>query len=51
MINAIIIYINISKFSYKKKLYLIILFKVDKNLKMYFDYTILSFHLTIYLKI
>ena len=43
--------IIISKLCHKKKLYLIILFKFDKNPKVSFYYAILSFSLSIYLKI
>ena len=43
--------IIIGKFCYKKKLYLIILLKVDKNLKISFYYTILPFNLVVYLRI
>ena len=49
--SASIFNIIISKFYYKKKLYLIILFKIDKSLKISFYYTILSFDLAIYFKI
>ena len=51
MANIGIFSIIISEFCYKKKLYLIILSKVDKNLKISFYYTILLFNLTIYLRI
>ena len=44
-----IFYIIIDKFCYKKKLYLIILFKIDKNLKISFYYIILSLSFYIYL--
>ena len=43
--------IIISKFHYKKKLYLIILFKINKSLKIGFYYIILSLNRAIYLKI
>ena len=49
--NASIFNINIGKFRHKKKLYLVILFKIDKNLKINFYYTILLFSLTICLYI
>ena len=41
----------IGKFRYRKKSYLIILFKVDENSEVGFYYTILSLDLTIHLKI
>ena len=41
--------IIIDKFHYKKKLYLIILFNVDKRPKIDFYYTILSLGLAIYI--
>ena len=47
MINTSILNIIISKFYYTKNLYLIIQFKVDKNLKINFYYTTLSFNLVI----
>ena len=43
--------IIISKFCYNKKLYLVILFQVDKNLKVSLYYIILFLDLTINLKI
>ena len=49
MVNTNIFGIIINKFYYKKKLYLIILFKVNKYLKISFYYTILSLDLAIYL--
>ena len=51
IVNIGIFGIIVSKLYYKKKLYLIILFKVDKDLKISFYYTILLFSLIIYLKI
>ena len=47
--GASIFDIIIGKFYYKKKLCLIILFEINKNLKVGFYYTILPFDLTIYL--
>ena len=41
--------IIINKLCYRKKLYSIILFEINKNLKISFYYTILSFNLAIYL--
>ena len=49
--NVDIFGIIISKFCHKKKLYLIILFKVDKSSKIGFHCGILLFNLIIYLKI
>ena len=49
MVDASIFGIIVDKFCHKKKLYPIILFKIDKNLKRSFHCTILSFDLTIYL--
>ena len=43
--------IIINELCYKKKLCPIILFKVDKGLKIDFYYTVLLFSLAIYLKI
>ena len=37
----------ISKFSYQQKVYLVILFKISKNLKVYSYYTILFFYFLI----
>ena len=48
--NIGILSIIISKFCYKKKLCLIILFKFDKSLKVDFYHTILSLSLAIYLR-
>ena len=39
--------IIIDKFCHKTKLYLVILFEIDKNLKVGFYYTILLFGLTV----
>ena len=47
--NTSIFGIIISKFCHRKKPYLVILFEIDKGLKVDFYYTILSFNLTIYL--
>ena len=47
MIIADIFNIIIYKLSYKKKSYLIILFKIDKELKVYLYYIILIFGLFI----
>ena len=47
--NISIFDIIIGKLYYKKKLCLVILFKISKNLKINFYHTILSFGLTIYL--
>ena len=43
--------IFINKFYYKKKLYLVILFMIDKNSKIDLYYIILFFNLAIYFKI
>ena len=43
--------IIINKFCYEKKLCLVILFKINKNLKKDFYYIILFFNLIIYLQI
>ena len=43
--------IIISKFYYKKKLYLVILLKIDNNLKVGFYYIILLFNLAVYLEV
>ena len=43
--------IIIGKLYYKKKLYLIILFEVNKSLKVGFYYTILPLNLAIYLQV
>ena len=45
--NASILGIIVGEFCYEKKLYLVILFEVNKNLKVGFYYTILFFGLTI----
>ena len=47
--SASIFGIMIDKFRYKKKLCLVILFKIDKSSKVDFYYTILPFSLTVYL--
>ena len=47
--NASILDIIVSKFRYIKKLYSIILLKIDKNLEINFYYIILPFSLIIYL--
>ena len=49
MANVYIFSIIISKFYFKKKLYLIILFEVVRKLKIGFYYIILPFDLAIYL--
>ena len=49
--NASIFGIVISKLHYRKKLCLVILFKVKKNLKVDFYYTILPLSLTVCLQI
>ena len=49
--GADILSIVIGKFCHGKKLYLIILLEVDKNLEAGFYYTILLFSLTVYLRI
>ena len=49
--NTSIFDIIVNKLYYKKKLYQIILFDIDKDLKISFYYTILFLSLTIYLKI
>ena len=49
VVNASILSIIIGKFRYKKKPYSVILFKIDKVLKINFYHTILFFDLTIYL--
>ena len=51
MTSASIFGIIIDKLYYQKMLYLIILFKVDKNLKISFYHIILSHSKAIYLKI
>ena len=51
MASGSIFGIIVSKLDHRKKLYLIILFKVDKSLKVGFYYFILPFSLAIYLKI
>ena len=47
--NISIFDIIISKYYYKKKLYLIILFKINKNTKISFYCTILFLNLAVYL--
>ena len=47
--NISIFVIMISKFCYKKKLYLVILFKINQSLKIGFNFIILFFSLTIHL--
>ena len=49
--NADILNIIISEFCYRKKLCLINLFKIDKNLKITFYCTVLPLNLAIYLRI
>ena len=49
VIGISILSIIISKLHYKKKLYPIILFKIDKSSKIGFYYTISLFDLAIYL--
>ena len=49
--NMIIFDIIINKLPYKKELYLIILFDINKDSKIDFHYTIPFLNLTIYLKI
>ena len=49
MANGSIFRIIIDSLYYKKKPYLIILLKINKNLKIDFYYTILFFDLAIYL--
>ena len=49
MTGASIFSIIINKLRHKKKLYPIILFEVNKSLKIGFHYAILFFYLTIYL--
>ena len=49
--NASIFGIIIDKLSYLKELSLVILFKIDKNLKISFYYAILFLDLAVYLKI
>ena len=51
VVSIYILDIIINKLYHKKKLYLIILFKVIKDLKTNFYYIILFFNLAIYLKI
>ena len=51
MAGANIFGIIIGKFRYKKKLYLIILLKINQNLEISFYHTILSFSLAIYLRV
>ena len=51
MAGASIFGIIISKLCHKKKLYLIILFKINKSSKIGFYYFILSLNLAIYWKI
>ena len=49
--NTYIFGIIVNKFCYRKKLCLVILFKVDKSLEIDFYYSILFFDLAIYFKI
>lgn len=49
--NISILSIIIYKRNYQQMLYLVILLKVNKNLKLYFYYTILTFYLDISSKI
>ena len=49
--NTSILSINISKFSYQQKFILVILFKINKALKICFCYTVQLFCLAISLKI
>ena len=49
MASASIFGIIIGKFRHRKKPCLVILFKIDKNLKVDFYYTILPFGLTVHL--
>ena len=51
MTIAYILKIIINKFSYWKKVYPVILLKIDKKLKVGFYYTILHLVLTIYLRL
>ena len=51
MANASTVGIIVSKFYYKKKLFPIILFKIDQGLKIGFYCIVLLFNLAIYLKI
>ena len=51
MANICNLGITINKFYYKKKLCLVILYKVNINFKMCLYHTILSLNLAIYLKI
>ena len=49
VVGASILGIIISKFNYRKKPCLVILFEIDKNSKVGFHYTILPFGLTVHL--
>ena len=49
MAGASILGIIIGKFYHRKKLWPVILFEINKNLKVGFYYTILPFGLTVYL--
>ena len=49
MTSASILSIMIGKFCYRKKPYLVILFEIDKSLKINFYHTVLLFSLTIHL--
>ena len=49
VIGTSIFGIIIDKFRYKKELYLVILFEIDKSLKVSFYYIILLFDLIVYL--
>ena len=49
MASTSIFDIIIDKFYYKKKLYLVVLFKIDKDLKISFYCIILFFSLTVHL--
>ena len=51
MVNVYIFGIIIGKLYYEKKLYSIILLKVNKNLEVDFYYTILPFGLVIHLRV
>ena len=51
MVGANILDIIIDKLCYEKKLYPIILFKVDKNLEIGFYYTILSLNIAVCLRL
>ena len=51
IVNVYIFSIIISKIKYLKEISLIILYKINKNLKISFYYTILPFYLLICLRI